>query len=187
MSADIIEAIESLKTQISTLWLSLPLMNDAFIKEAESAAAKAKRSKCRLDLDKLGDSELRRFKNDLASELRAAAAMATERGIELATCRKLAAAIDGGIDTPKPELFTFDAVVELDRLIESVRSSIDDGRDEHKQRALELWNKGGKSWTKIAIEIKDFRDGPTLAKVIRTYAENTSQKYVSRSKYPKTK
>ncbi len=174
MSDDFVSAIESLKTRISTLWLLLPMLEESFNNDAESAAANARKSKTRIDIDAIGKHTLFKVKKETANELRAAAAIATKLGIELVSCRKMAIAIEGGIDVPKPEQFTFDAVVELDRLIAAIKSTNDDGKDIRKQQALVLWN-AGSTWSNVCATIDKTQDWKAFSQEIKRYAESTGQ------------
>lgn len=110
-----VQAVELLQSQLSTLSLELDVLTHEFNQEVEATIKRAKRSKIKPSIKLASWGELCKYRDGLRDDLRGVIVLGDEHGIELNVCRKLSVALDSGND---PIPFVFDAVVELERLIE---------------------------------------------------------------------
>jgi hypothetical protein len=117
-----VQAVELLQSRLRTLGLHLDVLSHEFNQEVETTIKRSKRGQSKPSIELASWAAMRGYKENLRDELRGAIMLGSEHGIELVSCRKLSVALDSGND---PIPFVFDAVVELEQLIEKLLGNDD--------------------------------------------------------------
>jgi hypothetical protein len=113
--------------QVERMSLSLPIMEGQFQDAIDEVIKQAEQSSVKVDIDDpvivQAENELSNFKQEIEDLLRDAIAWGESISIEMNGCRKLAESFRGGLDKPSPLGLTFDALVELRKLNDSLTSN----------------------------------------------------------------
>jgi hypothetical protein len=147
-----VQAIERLQHSLKWFSHELDMLLFEFNQEVEATIATSQRSRVKPSIELASWNAIQKHKENLRDELRGAIFLGSEHSADLFTCRKLVVALESvGVD---PLLFVFDAVVELERLIEMVLSTSPSPEakiDDELEQAIKLWNSNPKM-TKKALE-----------------------------------
>ena len=123
----LIEALELLRNELGLFNLKSDVLRHEFNQEVDATIKKAKRTKRKPSIELASWVALDKYNTELRADLLEAARLgSSERKIDLPAIRKLAVALEGGFDMPDPIQFVFDAMVEIDRLLEAEREPIED-------------------------------------------------------------